>query len=320
MNGCMKRRAHPPALSQLSAVVSMALALAGAGCKRDAAKRPAVPPLAPAPRLGEIIVRDLSVGENGTPAARVDVQALTAEATARLKEAGIFANVAGDAGVNGPPVARVRIDAAVEEVVVDRKAAARAGIRLRIDTRPGGVAADHWTEDVQAGAETTYDLTPDVDRKATFNKLVSRAVNDLLKSYIGRQKIRQGSADDIRSVLAVETGELRLEAIRAIADRKLDIEIPTLIKLLSDDDEAVRDAALGALVELRERRAVTELAKHRSMRDKREMRKILDAMATLGGPEAVDYLSFVADAHDDEEIRQMAKAALERLRRRADKK
>jgi len=41
------------------------------------------------------------------------------------------------------------------------------------------------------------------------------------------------------------------------------------------------------------------------------MRKILDAIATLGGGEARDYLSFVAETHDDEEIRTMAAEALE---------
>jgi hypothetical protein len=55
------------------------------------------------------------------------------------------------------------------------------------------------------------------------------------------------------------------------------------------------------------------------MRDTREMRKVLDAIATLGGSEAQDYLAFVAETHDDEEIRTMAKAALERLGRRDDR-
>jgi hypothetical protein len=56
------------------------------------------------------------------------------------------------------------------------------------------------------------------------------------------------------------------------------------------------------------------------MRDRREMRKIVDALAALGGQEAADYLSFVADAHEDEEIRNMARAALVRLRGRSSAK
>jgi len=63
-------------------------------------------------------------------------------------------------------------------------------------------------------------------------------------------------------------------------------------------------------------RAVPALTKAKSMKDRREMRKIIDALAALGGQEAADYLSFVADAHEDEEIRNMAKAALARLKSR----
>jgi hypothetical protein len=90
-----------------------------------------------------------------------------------------------------------------------------------------------------------------------------------------------------------------------------------LLTLLVHAEEGVRDAALGALIELRERRTVGVIARQRSMRDRREMRKIIDAIATLGGDEAAEYLAFVADAHDDAEIKQMAKRALERLSARS---
>ena len=52
------------------------------------------------------------------------------------------------------------------------------------------------------------------------------------------------------------------------------------------------------------------------MRDQREMRKILDAIAVLGGHEAAEYLGFVADGHDDPEIREMAAEAKKRLLRK----
>jgi HEAT repeat protein len=110
---------------------------------------------------------------------------------------------------------------------------------------------------------------------------------------------------------------MRLEAIRVAAARKLRDEVPSLVALLSDDEETIRDAALGALVELRDPRAVPALTKTKSMKDGREMRKIIDALAAIGGQEAGDYLSFVADAHEDEEIRKMAKAALFRLTSRS---
>jgi hypothetical protein len=46
------------------------------------------------------------------------------------------------------------------------------------------------------------------------------------------------------------------------------------------------------------------------------MGKVLDAIGSLGGREAEEYLGFVAETHDDEDIRGMAKEALERLHRR----
>jgi HEAT repeat protein len=295
----------------------MLLALVGVGCKHKPAGPPPPPPDIP-PRLGQVVVQDRTPDEALPPGARVDPEALSRELRDKLAAAGVFAPPAPDGAAGA--VARVRADLALEEVRAEDKAAARAVIRFRVEPRPPDGVAPHWTEDVQAGAETTYALTPAPDRKALFTKLAARTLGDLASGYLARQKLWSGSADDVRSALAVETGDLRIEAIRAVAQRHLTSEVPALLKLLSDDDETVRDAALGALVELHDRRAVTEIAKQKSMRDRREMRKILDAIAMLGGQEASEYLAFVADTHEDEEIRQMAKQALERLKRRADAK
>ena len=89
-----------------------------------------------------------------------------------------------------------------------------------------------------------------------------------------------------------------------------------MLDLLENPNESVRDAALGALIQIGDRRAVSALTKSRSLHDRREMRKIIEAIATLGGDEALDYLSFVAASHDEEEIRALAAAAKQRLERR----
>jgi HEAT repeat protein len=120
----------------------------------------------------------------------------------------------------------------------------------------------------------------------------------------------------VHAALTADGGELRQEAIRAVGERRLRDEAPVLLKLLNDPDEPTRDAALGALIALGDRRAVSELTRTRSLRDRREMRKIIEAIAMLGGDEADDYLSFVAATHDDDEIRAEAAAARARLQRR----
>jgi hypothetical protein len=48
------------------------------------------------------------------------------------------------------------------------------------------------------------------------------------------------------------------------------------------------------------------------------MGKILEAIAALGGDEARDYLGFVAESHDDEDIRALAADARRRLQQRTD--
>jgi hypothetical protein len=69
---------------------------------------------------------------------------------------------------------------------------------------------------------------------------------------------------------------------------------------------------------MKDRRAVAVLTRSRSFRDRREMQKIIEAISVLGGVEALDYLSFVADAHDDPDIKTQAAEARQRLARRMD--
>jgi hypothetical protein len=202
----------------------------------------------------------------------------------------------------------------MESVRTEERAALRAVVRLIVTTKPEGAAPPHFGEDVQANAEMLFDPGSASEGKAAYQRLAERTVHDLLATYVARQKMWGADLPAIHAAL-IAPGETRLEAMRVTAARKLVDQVPTLVTLLSDEDEEIRDAALGALIELRDRRAVPALTKSKSMNDRREMRKIIDALATLGGREAADYLSFVADAHEEEEVRHLAKAGLERLRR-----
>lgn len=328
----MRRDTRPPPAAPRGGlrtlVLLMGLLLPALGCKRS---RPAAePPPPPTPVLGPVTVVDLTPEEARPAGTKLDVEALAAEARRVLERGGVFAPGSADGGA--PVVARVRMELALEDVVVGEKGAARAVIRFRIDTRPSDVAARRFNEDVQAGSETQYAAAAparprakaaapvtEPDRQAIFTKLVTRTIQDLVGAYVARQQLWTGDASSVRKALSADAGELKMEAIRAIGERKLSSEVPALLQLLQHPDEAVRDAALGALVELRERKAVSVLAEQRSMRDQREMRKILDAISVLGGAEAADYLSFVADGHEDPEIRTMATEARNRMLRREGK-
>jgi len=282
-------------------VVWVVLVLGVVVCRRPSAS--GLPPL----WLGSVAIAPTPGASDESQL--VDREALAGGTRSRLLQAGIFAGEAVENAKPGAAVARIRITLSMEVVRVESKAAVRASVRLTVSTHPAGVAASHFAEDVNANVEMLFDPEAQPDMKKVISQAAERAADDLLTSYVARQKLWASDPAALHAVLSAP-GDLRLEAIRVAAARRLGAEVPTLIALLSDDEETIRDAALGALVELRDPRAVPALTKTRSMQDSREMRKIIDALGVLGGQEAVDYLSFVAEAHEDEEIRNMAKAAL----------
>jgi hypothetical protein len=254
----------------------------------------------------------------------LDTEALARVIAARLRASGlVLASAIPDAALvpPGDGAAEVRVFARVtaEVIEVPPKAKVRASAVLQLDTRPSDVPGA-LAEQLAGSGEgdlLTAAAAARADRTAAAERIAERTVADLLDAYLGRARLEIASPDELHALLARDN-PLREEAIRQVGTRQLRAETPRLLELLRDDNEAVRDAALGALLALREPRAVHALTQSRSMKDRREMRKILDALATLGGAEALDYLSFVAEGHSDEEIRTMAAEARDRLLRHLD--
>jgi hypothetical protein len=293
---------------------------AGGGCRRRA---PSAPPPPKPPMLGTVSVENMTPGAEG---AQLDVGKMERDMRAALEASGLFAPAGsgggGDDGGAGP-IARARLAVAAEIVDVGTKAEARARVRLHIDTRPantpGAVAVDLEGQGMEARqprrrgrGEEPAGLPPG----DTLGPLAVRVAKDLLNGFVAKRRLYDGPPAGVHAALVADGGELREEAIRVVGERQLRDEAPTLLKLLGDDDETIRDAALGSLIALRDRRAVSELTRTRSLRDRREMRKIIEAISILGGQEAEEYLSFVAATHDDDEIRAEATAARTRLLRR----
>ncbi len=310
--------------------------------RKDAAAPPSTVSAPPRPVLGEVTVRD-TTPPGATAPASIDFDRLQDELHARLGASGLFAS--SDAGAPGA-VVRVRADVAFDGAEVEDKGVARAAVRLRFDTRPSE-APGAIEDDLAGEGEQVYPIhaasvpaqapsakarrtkahpaaggvppsgEPGADEKrALFAHLALRVAGDLIDGFAAREKLATAPAAAIHAALRADGGELQEQAIRVAGERKLRDEVPALLELLDNPNEAVRDAALGALIQIGDRRAVSALTKSRSLRDRREMRKIIEAIATLGGDEALDYLSFVAATHDDEEIRALATAAKQRLERR----
>lgn len=288
--------------------------MAAFGCRHRGP--PASPPRPPAPVLGAISV-ELAAPDEAEPPP-IDPEAVRTAVRERLLGAGLVAASGADAG------ASVRADVAVriigETVEVGAAGEARARVGLEIASRPAdapgavsatldGAGTERYATRARGGAGGSAG-------EATETALAARIAGDLIDGFAARQRLHEGSPAAVHAALSADGGELREEAIRVAGERQLRDEAPRLLALLDDPDERTRDAALGALIALRDRRAVKVLTRSRSLRDRREMRKIIEAVSILGGQEADDYLSFVAASHDDDDIRAAAAAARERLLRR----
>jgi hypothetical protein len=297
--------------ARLGLGLGLGLGLTAGACRRQSSPPP------PHPALGAVVARNLTPPEE--TAGHLDLPALESELGVRLRATGLFADPS-DAGAAGP-VARVRAEVGVQSAEVGDSGLARARVGVIIETRPSD-APGAIQEQLQGQGERPYPVrkgSADDARavQAVFDGLVQRIARDLVDGFAARRRLESGSAEAVHAALLADGGELREEAIRLAGERRLRDEVPALLKLLSDPDEPTRDAALGALIAMREPRAVTELTRTRSQRDRREMRKIVEAIGILGGREAEDYLAFVAQTNDDEEIRAAAAAAKARLERHA---
>jgi len=285
LTGCPKKRDIPDPLTLLAPEVVQV-----------APEAPSVPPL----------------GEAGA-------RALGEQLARQIEAAGLARRRAGDdAGREGAPTGRelrLRIAVGCERVEAEGRALERVGLEIKLDERPGTDPASLHAQLLATGVRTLSSTNPPV--ATDCQQLATRTAEDRLGRFLAEWQLKAAAPAAIAHALDVDGGTARLEAIRLVGERRLVELAPRLLPLLHDDDEEVRDAALGAVLQLKERRAVPVLTRGRDLQDRRELRKVVDALGVLGGQEAQEFLSFVADTHEDPEIKRMAQQALARLGRDA---
>ncbi len=157
-----------------------------------------------------------------------------------------------------------------------------------------------------------------------WRELARRAVEDTAHS-LGAQLRLSGlpSKDLLRlSNDAKKEADLRGVALRILAQRKEPGVQGLVMQVLKDKHSptALRDQAIGALVELGDPKTVRPMLDSTEFRDRSELGKVLEAAANLGGDEAQRYLEFVSQSHSDARIRDEAKTALTHLLSRQSKK
>lgn len=286
-------------------VLLSALCAAGA-CKKD---RPAGP--AARPQIAAVTLEDQSEDE---------LKALVADAALRDAAAAALAGGFDVAPLKGAPAR----DDAYRCVVGLRTVALKGGGELMLRS----LAAAECKRPGAAPDERPYQASVVVERvvkrgdagAAPTGALLSehglRAARDALGTVGSQVELEHGDPKRLIAALEHPDAQRRRDAIRAAAERRAKEAVPQLVALLKDPSEVIRDAALGALVAIGDPSSVKPLVKDVSFRDVEGMRKILDAVAQIGGSEALAYLEFVSEGHEDPEVKVIAKEALERLKRK----
>lgn len=146
-------------------------------------------------------------------------------------------------------------------------------------------------------------------------------LNQTLKDVIGdisyQAELVVAPEADLVAALSATREDRLLSALEIVAMRRPKSALPQLTRLLKHQKERVVDRAIGALVAIGDRKAVKPLTQLAKFSDTRRLAKLIDGVGSLGGKQAVDYLSFIAVGHEDADIRNLSREALQRMKRKS---
>jgi hypothetical protein len=300
--------------------VAVVLLLAGAAaCKRTAVAAADAPPPPDAGPTREVVrIQQISVEAAAWPegaGAPLDDRVLAGRVWEGLSQSADFEAVGRRAVPDGGPGvrrrrAKMRVVYGVEEIA----AGLRGTATLTLDWSDDLEAPELWSAVACEGGPPKDKKHFDGPAAALVECAVERAAHDLVE----KEQLRHADLPALLAAVDNPEPEIRQVAYAAIGDRHLAGALPHLVEQLRSPDELVRDGAIGALVALRDRRAVKPLTQLAEFKDLDLMRRIIDAVGAIGGDEAHDYLELVATGHEVPIIRELAQQALARLDRKAD--
>lgn len=162
--------------------------------------------------------------------------------------------------------------------------------------------------------ERTLSAAERVDEDGLIALTVAEGVTHVGHALLAQEQVRVGDQEAVLSGLRSTDVELVLWALAIVAERGHAVYYDAVVMALHAEEIEVRDRALEALVAIGDRRAVDILGKRAAFDDHLFMAKVVDAVVTLGGPDAITYLEFIASGHPDDELRAQAADGVARLR------
>jgi hypothetical protein len=154
------------------------------------------------------------------------------------------------------------------------------------------------------------------EAEAAAVALADETVGAVGAELAARRALQIGDDAGLLAALDGEEPERLRFALGLVGERRLRPAAPRLLVLLRHDDAAVAGAALGALVALGDPRQVSAIVDGVDFADHDRLRTLLEAVTALGGPDAVEFLEFVASGHPDAELRERASEGIRRIERR----
>lgn len=143
------------------------------------------------------------------------------------------------------------------------------------------------------------------------------AVQATGEGLIAKEEVRTGPDENVAKALreSEKNPELTLWALEVVRAQKRAGLFDDVVALLDAKNPDLRETAVGVLLALGDRRAVPFLTEKAEMGDRLHLFAVIEAVSTLGGEEAVDFLEFLASGHPDAEVRERANDGLDRLKR-----
>jgi hypothetical protein len=223
----------------------------------------------------------------------------------RLLATGAFvegrAGYAGEATVvlglrssrRGPPLARAAVALSLESA---------SGPRLR---------AKILAEKPVAGAEKVG-----APRREALRAFLAKALADAGRLVAIQVRAEAAPTAQLVAKLQDPDRDERDQAVQVLGVRRAREAVPALLEALSDSDPEVAMHAIGALASIGDERAapkIIELTKHKTGLF---LSQLLHALGSIGGRTAEAFLWSMTEGHPDARIREEAREALGRLRRK----
>jgi hypothetical protein len=146
-------------------------------------------------------------------------------------------------------------------------------------------------------------------RRATFTSALGVALHEAAAALV--EQIDAHNKPDAALIADLGSPDVRARdyAVRVLSERRIPAAVPPLIERLSDSDQDVARAAVGALATIGDKRAVPPLIEAARRRRPDEAGPILYAIASIGGAEAEAFLFTLESGAPDEEVRRAAHEA-----------